>query len=109
MYPNRELRNLAAHKASLQLNIAARRTQCAEAAGRVAQPLEWLDRAAALWRKFSPLIRISALPLGILARRALFPRFKLLRGLARWGPLAYGALKGAGSVLRSFVGTHDRG
>lgn len=104
MYPERELRRLAAHKASLRIDIALRRAQCAEAAARVARPLEWLDRVAGFWRKFSPIVRISALPLGLLARRAFFPRFRLLGFLARWAPLAVGAARGFGSVLRSRPG-----
>jgi hypothetical protein len=99
MYPDEELTRLAAHKASLQLAIAMRRDQCARAAERLARPLEWLDRVAAFWRRFSPIIRISSVPLAFLAKRVLLPRFKLLGALARWGPLAYGALKGMGSIM----------
>jgi hypothetical protein len=101
MYPERELRLLAAHKASLQADIAERRIQCAEAIAQVATPLEWLDRAVTFWRHFSPLIKITAVPLGLLVKRALFPRFKLLGALVRWGPLAFGAVRG----LRSILGT----
>jgi hypothetical protein len=107
MYPQRELIRLAAQKASLQRDIAMRRVQCAEAAARVARPLEWLDRVAAFWRKFSPIIQISALPLGFLAKRAFFPRFKFLATLARWGPLAVGAIRGVGSILSSRPGIAD--
>jgi hypothetical protein len=106
MYPERELRRLAAHKAFLQREIAIRRAQCAEAAVLLSRPLEWLDRVAAFWRKFSPLIQISALPLGFLIKRAIFPRFKILSALARWGPMAYGAVRGVGSMLRSRTASH---
>jgi hypothetical protein len=101
MYPDRELRRLAAHKASLQANIALRRVQCTQAIARVAAPIEWLDRVAAFWRKFSPIIQISAVPLGFLVKRALFPRFKILGAVARWGPLAFGALRGVSSIFGS--------
>jgi hypothetical protein len=109
MYPDRELSRLADHKASLQRDIALRRLQFAEDAARVAHPLEWLDRAAAFWRKFSPLIQISALPLGYLAKRVFFPRFKILSSLAKWGPLAFGAMRGIGSMARSRPGSADDG
>jgi hypothetical protein len=101
MYPERELTRLAAHKAQLQANIAARRSQCAEAIARVSTPLEWLDRAVGFWHNYSSLIKITAVPLGILVKRALFPRFKFLSALARWGPLAYGAFRGLSSILGS--------
>jgi hypothetical protein len=101
MYPGKDLRRLAAHKARLQSDIAVRRRQCADAATRVARPLEWLDQVVAFWRKFSPLIKVSAVPLGFLVKRVFFPRFKLLSSLARWGPIAYGAIRGMGSMLRS--------
>lgn len=104
MYPDQELRRLAAVKERLQVDIAARRRQCADAAARITRPLEWLDRVAAFWRKFSPLIQVTALPLGFLVKRAFFPRFRVLTSLARWGPIAYGALRGMGSMLRSDPG-----
>lgn len=108
MYPDRELSQLAAHKAYLQLSIGERRTQCAQALAEVAKPLEWLDRAVGFWRKFSPLIQISAIPLGFLAKRAFFPRFKFMASLARWGPLVYGALRGVGSVVKAHGGGRRR-
>jgi hypothetical protein len=104
MYPERELRRLAAHKAALQVAIAMRRTQCADAAAQVARPLEWLDRVVAFCRKFSPLIQISAVPLGFLVKRAFFPRFKMLGFLTRWVPLAYGAMRGVTSAFRAHGG-----
>jgi hypothetical protein len=67
MYPDRELTRLAAHKATLQRDIAVRRAQCAEAAAQVAQPLEWLDRMLAWWRQLSPFAKLAAVPLGLLA------------------------------------------
>jgi hypothetical protein len=99
MYPQRELNRLAVLKASLQAGIALRRIQCAEAIVQVSAPLEWLDRVANFWREFAPLIKITAIPLGLLAKRALPTRFKMLGALARWGPLAYGAFRGLRAVL----------
>jgi hypothetical protein len=104
MYPAEELSRLAVNKAGLQRDIALRRLQFAEDAARVAKPLEWLDRAAAFWRKFSPLIQISAVPLGFLAKRVLFPRFRILSSLARWGPIAFGALRAVGGITGAGTG-----
>jgi hypothetical protein len=101
MYPERELTRLAAHKAQLRANIAVRRSQCADAIARVSTPLEWLDRAVAFWHNYSSLIKIAAVPLGIVVKRVVFPRFKFFGALARWGPLAYGAFRGLSSILGS--------
>jgi hypothetical protein len=104
MYPDRELTRLAAHKAALQRNIALRRAQCVEAAARVAQPLEWLDRMLLFWRRLSPLAQFAAVPLGILVQRTVFPRVKILRSLVRWGPLVFGAVRGISSAIKTRFG-----
>ena len=101
MYPDRELTRLAAYKAALRRDIALRRTQCAEAAARVAQPLEWLDRMLAFWRRLSPLVKFAALPLGFLLKRSLAPRTRILGTLLRWGPPVLGA-------VWSLTGAHGR-
>jgi hypothetical protein len=100
MYPDQELRRLAVQKAALQREIALRRAECMEAAANVARPLEWLDKALAFWRKISPMVHLSAIPLGFLAKRALFPRFKVLGSIARWGPLVFGAVRGMSSLAK---------
>jgi hypothetical protein len=94
MYPARELRLLAAHKAALQLDIALGRERCAEEAARLVKPLEWLDRAAAFWKKLSPFAQIAAIPLGILIKRAAFPRLRKLGALMRWGPVVFNVVRG---------------
>lgn len=94
MYPERELSRLAAHKAVLRSNIALRRATCAQAAARVAQPLRWVDRGVAVWRRLSPLTRLAAVPLGLLAARPAFARLKFLGPLLRWGPVLYGVVRG---------------
>ena len=101
MYPDRELTRLAAYKAALRRDIALRRAQCAEAAARVAQPLEWLDRMLAFWRRLSPLVKFVALPLGFLLKRSLAPRTRVLGTLLRWGPPVLGA-------VRDLIGARDR-
>ncbi|EIQ00807.1 hypothetical protein OpiT1DRAFT_05363 [Opitutaceae bacterium TAV1] len=96
MYPSRELIGLATRKETLLGEIALRRARCAEAAARVAQPLEWLDRAMAFWRRFSPLARFAAIPLGLLLRRMIFPRpgKKIRSPLVGWGSLAFVVVRG---------------
>ena len=100
MYPERELTRLALRKAGLQRDIAHGRAQCAEAAARIAQPLEWLDRMLAFWRRFSPFAQFAAVPLGLLVQRTVFPRRKMLRLLVRWGPLVFNAVRVISSAVR---------
>jgi hypothetical protein len=109
MYPDRELRRLAAHKASLRRDITLRRAQCVEAAALVARPLEWLDRALVLWRRVSPFVKLAAVPLGLLAGRRLLPRHRLLGSLLRWGPLVAGAVRGLGAEARGRPGSNGQG
>jgi len=99
MYPQRELIRLAAYKTALRWDIALRRTQCAEAAARVAQPLEWLDRMLAFWRRLSSFAPLATVLLGWVVTRTVFPRQKILRSLLRWGPLGLSIL----GVLSSAV------
>jgi hypothetical protein len=108
MYPEQELTRLSAQKAALQRDIALRRIACAEAAARVAKPLEWLDRVTAFWRKLPPLAKLSIVPLGLLARRLVLPRFKVVGSLMRWAPIVFGAVRGVSSAFASPPG-HSRG
>ena len=108
MYTDRELTRLAAHKAGLRRGIALRRIQCAGAAARIAQPLAWLDRALALWRRLSPFTRLAAVPLGFLVTRAAFFRRGILGSLLRWGPLAFAAVRGVGAVVKNGGPGRDR-
>ncbi len=101
MYPDRELTRLAVHKAALRRDIALRRAQCAEAAARVAQPLAWLDRMLAFWRRLPPLAQFAAVPLGFLVTRTVFPRLKILGSLVRWSPLVFGAVRGISSAVKT--------
>jgi hypothetical protein len=105
MYPGRELRRLAAHKAAIRQRIWLRRIECTEAARRVAKPLRWLDRMLAFWRRLSPLARLAAVPVGALIQRAIFPRRRILGSLVRWGPIVYGAIRGVNSAMKGQFGT----
>jgi hypothetical protein len=108
MYPEQELKRLAAQKAALQKEIALGRIACAQAAARVAKPLEWLDRVTEFWRKLSPLAKLSLVPLGALARRFVMPRFKLFGSLLRWVPLVFGVARSVGSAFVSHSGLSRR-
>ncbi|HEY5080030.1 MAG TPA: hypothetical protein VII43_09285 [Opitutaceae bacterium] len=94
MYPQAELRVLAARKAALRHLIQVRRIECAAAVATLSRPLEWIDRALAQWRKLSPVLKLAAVPLALLLKRKVAPRTRILGTLLRWGPLAYGAFRG---------------
>ncbi|MBL9186194.1 MAG: hypothetical protein JNK23_01815 [Opitutaceae bacterium] len=98
MYPAQELKELAARKRTLRRDIALHRAQCATAAARLAQPVAWIDRMLASWRRLAPL---AAVPLALLAARIVFPRQKILPTLVRWAPLAFNAARGLGATFLS--------
>jgi hypothetical protein len=94
MYPSEELRFLAASKEALREQIFVRREICAVAAARVARPIAWLDRVQARWHNLSPLVKMAALPAGLLLKRLILPRTHILGKILRWGPIIYGAVRG---------------
>ena len=96
MYPQPELIRLAARKAALRRDITLRRTQCVSAAARIARPLAWLDQAVALWRKISPVAKLTAIPLAVVAGRMFLPRVKIQGTLLRWAPAVIGAVRSFG-------------
>ena len=96
MYPQPELSRLAAHKAALQRGITLRRTRCVAAAAQIVRPLAWLDQAMALWRRISPVAKLTAIPLAIVAGRTLLPRMKILGTFLRWAPAVLGAVRSFG-------------
>ena len=100
MYPDGELTRLSYHKAALRRRIAIRREECAAAAAGATRPLAWLDRAIVWWKKVKPLTKVVAIPLTLLAKRLIFPRFRLFSSLLRWGPALFGAAKMAGAFRR---------
>lgn len=100
MYPQRELTRLAAYKTALRWDIALHRTQCAEAAARVAQPLAWLDRMLACWRRLSSFGPLAVVLLGWVVTRTVFPRRKILGSLLRWAPLVLGLVRGLVSAVK---------
>jgi hypothetical protein len=96
MYPTRELNRLAVHKQALQRRITRRRHECIAAAGCIARPFAWLDRALVLWRQLSPWMHLAAVPLGMLIKRPSTPR--PLGALLRWLPLLSGVVRGFNAI-----------
>ena len=95
MYPSGELSNLARRKAVLQARISLDRLRCVALAAEVARPINWLDRALNQLRKISPIVKLAAVPLGLLLSRAVLPGKKrnLMGGAVRLLPLLASALK----------------
>lgn len=95
MHHERELNRLALHKAVLRRRIGRHRAECVRAATHVLQPLAWLDRALALWRRLAPFAAFAAVPLGfLLLKRSAAPRPRMLGTLLRWAPIVLGAVRG---------------
>lgn len=93
MYPTAELKSLAARKRELRARISWHRWECVRMSARLAQPLEVVDELAARWRQLSPLLKLSAVPLGLLFRpRRKFKWFRLFGTLFRLAP----------SIIRTF-------
>lgn len=89
MYPKVDLEILAQRKDRLRSRIRIRRQASAVEIERVLRPVEWAEGAYAKWKSISPLVKIGAVPLGLLLKRKVFPKSGgLISGLVKWGPLA---------------------
>jgi hypothetical protein len=87
MYPSGELKWLAMRKRELRSRIAWHRWEWASAGARLAQPIEVADELLARWRQLSPLLKLTAVPLGLLfRRRRKFSRVRLFVALLRLAP-----------------------
>jgi len=107
MYSERELIRLADHKNRLRHRIGRHRAQCIEATSRVARPMVRWDRTLIVWRRFSPLAKLAAVPLGIVIARTLSRRLRILRSLVRWGPLVAGAARVISLAVQSRSAEND--
>ncbi len=74
MHPTAELNALARRKLVLRARIGVRRLECAAYAAQVARPIEWVDRAAAQWRRISPVAKLVVVAVGFLARKKIHSR-----------------------------------
>lgn len=88
MYAQRELTRLAFRKTLLARRIHARREVCAEQIAEVTKPLGWLDSLRTQWNHVSPVAKVAAVPLGLLIKKAFFPKAHLFGSLIRWAPVA---------------------
>jgi hypothetical protein len=100
MYPQPELNRLALHKFALQQRIATQRVEYSATVAQVTRPLAWLDRLRGFLERCAPLVPFAVFPLGMAVQRTFFPRFKILGATLRWGPMVYGALRGARARAR---------
>jgi hypothetical protein len=89
MYPERELRRLAARKAVLTARIALRRLECIDAASRALRPIRWLDLARETLARFRPIAVLASVPMAILAAHSKSRIFKLLGPVIRLAPLLF--------------------
>ena len=101
MYPQSELDELTRRKATLRCRIARQREEMAEATSVVTRPLAWVDRAVALFQRISPLALLAALPVGLLVKRTVSPRLKIVGSLLKWAPIVLSAVRGFNSAPKT--------
>jgi hypothetical protein len=101
MYPRQELMVLARRKAVLLDRICVDRDEVAAAVARLAEPIEIIDRGVERWRRVSPVVKLAAIPLGLVLRRILLPRARKLGAVLKWGPVVFAAVRGFAKA-RSF-------
>jgi len=88
------LTSLAANKSALRQRILTRRSEWAAAATRLTQPIAWIDRAHASWRRLSPLVKLASVAIGLLMGRLKIRHLRTLGSVLRWSPLVLGAVRG---------------
>jgi hypothetical protein len=93
MFPGEELKSLATSKAALRQRIMARRSECAAAAARLAQPIAWIGRAHEGWRLIAHLFNLPSAPVGFLTGRMKNRHLLTTGAVLRWGPLVLGAVR----------------
>jgi hypothetical protein len=75
MYPQRELRELARHKARLRTVVATQRAGAVEVVGRILRPVVAIDRVVDKWRRLPAWVRLFVGPVaGFALRRVLSDR-----------------------------------
>ncbi len=94
MYPRKELIVLARRKAVLLDRICVDRDEVAAAAARLAEPIEMIDGGVERWRRISPMVKLAAIPLGLVLRGVLVRRARKLSAVLRWGPIVFAAVRG---------------
>jgi hypothetical protein len=79
--------SLEQQKTALRERIAMQRQASAEAAGRVLQPVRWVDDGMRAWRKIPPVARAAAIPSVLFFLKSVFPRAQTI---IRWVPAVAG-------------------
>jgi hypothetical protein len=92
MYPQRQLTDLDTRKSELRRRICLHRTECIDAATRLAVPLEWVDRVLAFLKRIKPVAMLAAVPIGALVARSESRSLRFLGSIARWAPIVLGAM-----------------
>jgi len=85
MYPQADLNILAFRKQALIHRIRMRRDECEIHAREVLKPVVWAEGLYEKWRAISPLVKLVAVPAGLMATRKLMPK---VGGLLNWAPMA---------------------
>ena len=88
MYPQADLDFLAQRKGALLASIRLRRLESSAQLGEVMQPVAWAESLYARWKAISPLVKVAAVPVGLLLKEKLFPQTGMLAGVLRWAPVA---------------------
>lgn len=88
MFADPRMTELALRRSAVEARIARRRRECAEALEELARPLRWIDRGRERWRRLSPWIRVSAVPVGLLLVRTVLGRRRGVGLILRWLPVA---------------------
>ncbi len=93
MYPTGELNRLAARKLIMHQRIAASRWEMSEAFARVSEPFGVVDTWIARWRRWSPLIKLGAIPASIWFGKILSKRMSWLTPLMQFAPMVFRAAR----------------
>lgn len=90
MYPQANLEALAQRKQALLSSIRTSRAECAAHLSVIAKPIVWAEGLYARWKAVSPIVKVAAVPVGVMLKRKLFPKGGggFAAGLLRWAPVA---------------------
>ena len=98
MYPSAQLKQLALEKELLERRIDVNRARCVIEWNRLRRPIEIADNLVAQVRRFAPMLKLLAVPLGFAAvrrrrGRAQPKRRGKLSLLFKWAPIVLGVVR----------------
>lgn len=96
MYPQANLDFLAQRKGVLLASIRLRRMECSAQLAEAMQPVAWAESLYARWKSISPLVKVAAVPVGLVLKERLFPKTGMLAGVLRWAPVALNLFRSRG-------------